>query len=115
MLKIFTHYKIYTGCCPALLFYPADEGEKHVDEGLRGSREHRERVACVFTGSKLRTSYGLYSWYSLSSLDTLYESSRNTAQPNNKAAFLEMATYKRVEMSHINVCTEGVTLGPFHV
>lgn len=48
-------------------------------------------VLCVFTGSKLRTSYGLYSWYSLSSLDTLYASSRNTAQPNNKAAFLKMA------------------------
>ncbi len=45
---------------------------KFVFRDFRGSVEYsRLHVLCVFTGSKLRTSYGLYSWYSLSSLDTL--------------------------------------------
>lgn len=79
-------------------------GIKCVFEDFRGSVEYR-RLLCVLTGSKLRTSYGLYSWYSLSSLDTLYASSRNTAQPNNKAAFLKIATYKQVKT---NTQTSGL-------
>lgn len=84
-------------------------------EALVGWR--RLLVLCVFTGSKLRTSYGLYSWYSLSSLDTLYASSRNTAQPNNKAAFLKMANTqtgrekKKNNVTHKHLCSPKTTSG----
>lgn len=104
------------GCfipCKLCVKYLVDEGQNCVFEDFRGSVEYR-RLLCVFTGSKLRTSYGLYSWYSLSSLDTLYASSRNTAQPNNKAAFLKIATYKQVKMSHKNIWVVEMTSGLSH-
>lgn len=69
------------------------------------------------TGSKLSTSYGLYSWYSLSSLDTLYASSRKTSQPNNKAAFLKTAREKQLskQISHTDTRNTGITGVPSRI
>lgn len=84
-----------------------------------GQRDFISSVCvCVFiTGSKLSTSYGLYSWYSLSSLETLYASSRKTSQPNNKAAFLKTAREKQLskQISHTNTWYTGRTGVPSRI